>query len=248
MPHLGYGVAQVQSDGLSVLPELLARISPLGWAHILLTGEHRWSRTVADTPYSVIWHSAVVDPEMSHLLDPCSWRACLSAIRSSLRQRAPHARPLIAGESFPCAHPEQGLQASRRCYALSRATAGKPRREPGEPGIMGEEEGAALSPLLLGALRRDALRRRWPRERHRRSRRARAVKAPARASVLARQLSRGFAVEKGDRSRLAYASGRGGENFRPVARIGSSSPVCLHGPMGSLRRLGGGRRMRSLRP
>ena len=54
MLHLGYGVAQVQSDGLSVLPELPGRISPLGWAHILLTGEHRWSRTEADTPYSVI--------------------------------------------------------------------------------------------------------------------------------------------------------------------------------------------------
>ncbi|UBR49751.1 Tn3 family transposase [Halomonas sp. FeN2] len=23
-------------------PELLAHISPLGWAHILLTGEYRW--------------------------------------------------------------------------------------------------------------------------------------------------------------------------------------------------------------
>ena len=39
---------------LSVPPELLAHISPLGWAHILLTGEYRWPRTVADTPYSVI--------------------------------------------------------------------------------------------------------------------------------------------------------------------------------------------------
>ena len=54
MLHLGYGVAQVQSDGLSVLSELLACISPLGWAHILLTGEHRWPRMMADTPYSVI--------------------------------------------------------------------------------------------------------------------------------------------------------------------------------------------------
>ena len=52
--HLGHAVAQRQSDGLSVPPELLAHISPLGWAHILLTGEYRWPRTVADTPYSVI--------------------------------------------------------------------------------------------------------------------------------------------------------------------------------------------------
>ena len=47
--HLGHAVAQRQSDGLSVPPELLAHISPLGWAHILLTGEYRWPRTVADT-------------------------------------------------------------------------------------------------------------------------------------------------------------------------------------------------------
>ena len=52
--HLGHAVAQRQSDGLSVPPEFLAHISPLGWAHILLTGEYRWPRTVADTPYSVI--------------------------------------------------------------------------------------------------------------------------------------------------------------------------------------------------
>ena len=52
--HLGHAVVQRQSDGLSVSPELLAHISLLGWAHILLTGEYRWPRTVADTPYSVI--------------------------------------------------------------------------------------------------------------------------------------------------------------------------------------------------
>ena len=38
--HLGHAVAQRQSDGLSVPPELLTPISPLGWAHILLTGEY----------------------------------------------------------------------------------------------------------------------------------------------------------------------------------------------------------------
>ena len=48
--HLGHAVAQRHSDGLSVPPELLAHISPLGWAHILLTGEYRWPRTVPDTP------------------------------------------------------------------------------------------------------------------------------------------------------------------------------------------------------
>ncbi len=48
--HLGHAVAQRQRDGLSIPPELLAHISPLGWAHILPTGEYRWPKTVADTP------------------------------------------------------------------------------------------------------------------------------------------------------------------------------------------------------
>ena len=44
-------VAQIAlAMAMGVPPELLAHISPLGWAHILLTGEYRWPRTVADTP------------------------------------------------------------------------------------------------------------------------------------------------------------------------------------------------------
>ena len=43
---LGHAVAQRQSDGLSVPPELRTHISTLGWAHILLTanidGRERW--------------------------------------------------------------------------------------------------------------------------------------------------------------------------------------------------------------
>ncbi|MFK8050291.1 MAG: Tn3 family transposase [Halioglobus sp.] len=42
--HLGHAVAQRQERGLPVPPELLPHISPLGWAHILLTGEYRWPR------------------------------------------------------------------------------------------------------------------------------------------------------------------------------------------------------------
>ena len=40
--HLGEAVRQRKHAGLTVEPELLAHISPLGWAHILLTGEYRW--------------------------------------------------------------------------------------------------------------------------------------------------------------------------------------------------------------
>jgi TnpA family transposase len=42
--HLGHAVAKRQKAGLDVPPELLAHISPLGWAHILLTGEYRWPK------------------------------------------------------------------------------------------------------------------------------------------------------------------------------------------------------------
>ena len=40
--HLGEAVVQRIHAGLMVEPELLAHISPLGWAHIVLTGEYRW--------------------------------------------------------------------------------------------------------------------------------------------------------------------------------------------------------------
>ena len=42
--HLGEAVRQRKHAGLTVEPELLAHISPLGWAHILLTGEYRWPK------------------------------------------------------------------------------------------------------------------------------------------------------------------------------------------------------------
>ena len=40
--HLGHAVAARKRGGLDCSPELLSHISPLGWAHILLTGEYRW--------------------------------------------------------------------------------------------------------------------------------------------------------------------------------------------------------------
>jgi TnpA family transposase len=40
--HLGQAVTQRRDAGLAVPPELLPHISPLGWGHILLTGEYRW--------------------------------------------------------------------------------------------------------------------------------------------------------------------------------------------------------------
>ena len=42
--RLGEAVRQRKRAGLPVEPELLAHISPLGWGHILLTGEYRWPR------------------------------------------------------------------------------------------------------------------------------------------------------------------------------------------------------------
>ncbi len=40
--QLGYAVAQREKDELETPAYLLAHISPLGWAHIVLTGEYRW--------------------------------------------------------------------------------------------------------------------------------------------------------------------------------------------------------------
>lgn len=40
--HLGHAVTARMHAGLDCSSQLLAHISPLGWAHILLTGEYRW--------------------------------------------------------------------------------------------------------------------------------------------------------------------------------------------------------------
>lgn len=42
--HLGKAINQRKLSGLNCEPELLTHISPLGWAHILLTGEYRWPK------------------------------------------------------------------------------------------------------------------------------------------------------------------------------------------------------------
>ena len=42
--HLDEAVRERKHAGLTVEPELIAHISPLEWAHILLTGEYRWPK------------------------------------------------------------------------------------------------------------------------------------------------------------------------------------------------------------
>jgi len=42
--HLGQAVANRQREGLDCPLNFLAHISPLGWAHILLTGEYIWRK------------------------------------------------------------------------------------------------------------------------------------------------------------------------------------------------------------
>ena len=42
--QLGKAVAQRKRAGLDCSAALLAHISPLGWAHILITGEYRWPK------------------------------------------------------------------------------------------------------------------------------------------------------------------------------------------------------------
>jgi TnpA family transposase len=42
--HLGQAAAKRKQEGQSTQADLLAHISPLGWAHILLTGEYMWPK------------------------------------------------------------------------------------------------------------------------------------------------------------------------------------------------------------
>ena len=43
--HLGNAVVRRRRAGFSAPKDLLAHISPLGWAHFLLTGEYRWRKS-----------------------------------------------------------------------------------------------------------------------------------------------------------------------------------------------------------
>ena len=42
--HLGHAVDRRRRAGLDCSTNMLAHISPLGWAHILLAGEYRWGK------------------------------------------------------------------------------------------------------------------------------------------------------------------------------------------------------------
>lgn len=48
--HLGLAVEKRRKAGLEVDPALLKHVSPLGWAHILLTGEYRWAKKRLQNP------------------------------------------------------------------------------------------------------------------------------------------------------------------------------------------------------
>lgn len=47
--HLGQATNARNRAGLNCSPQLLSHISPLGWAHILLTGEYRWKKQTQKT-------------------------------------------------------------------------------------------------------------------------------------------------------------------------------------------------------
>lgn len=45
--HLGHAVEARRREGLDTSDHLIAHVSPLGWAHILLTGEYLWPKDTA---------------------------------------------------------------------------------------------------------------------------------------------------------------------------------------------------------
>jgi TnpA family transposase len=42
--QIGKAISRRKREGLSCPPELLPHMSPLGWGHILITGEYRWPK------------------------------------------------------------------------------------------------------------------------------------------------------------------------------------------------------------
>lgn len=49
--QLGQAAAAREQEGLECSPHLMTHISPLGWAHILLTGEYRWRASTTQKPW-----------------------------------------------------------------------------------------------------------------------------------------------------------------------------------------------------
>ena len=64
----GEAVKPGKHAGLAVEPEILAHVSPLGWAHILLTGEYRWPKRRYPT-YRMILPPTGVDPLPRPVID-----------------------------------------------------------------------------------------------------------------------------------------------------------------------------------
>ncbi len=84
--HLGHAVEARRSEGLDTPDHLLAHILPLGWAHILLTGEYLWPKDVS--AWGVIPPPAGTDPSLAtarRIIE--AWRADYNTVRphSSLR-------------------------------------------------------------------------------------------------------------------------------------------------------------------
>jgi TnpA family transposase len=40
--HLGRVIQDMRQNGITISPEQLAHLSPLGWEHIILTGYYKW--------------------------------------------------------------------------------------------------------------------------------------------------------------------------------------------------------------
>ncbi|MBV9357438.1 MAG: Tn3 family transposase [Chloroflexi bacterium] len=48
--HLEQAIDTLRAAGLNISEELLTHLSPLGWEHIVLTGEYRWTSDSARRP------------------------------------------------------------------------------------------------------------------------------------------------------------------------------------------------------
>ncbi|WVX49881.1 Tn3 family transposase ISRsp12 [Roseobacter fucihabitans] len=48
--QLGQVIAKRRQTGIYDPEDLLSHVSPLGWAHILITGEYRWPKTTPKIP------------------------------------------------------------------------------------------------------------------------------------------------------------------------------------------------------
>ena len=126
----GHAVRERELAGLDTPSDLFVHVSPLGWAHVPLTGERRWRRTMASRAWRTFSPSTGIDPFSLASFLPCF--ACMfSPVEQGSRSRINHGPRMQesgagndhAGCSGACAETKSGISGIKNKLALTTSSA-----------------------------------------------------------------------------------------------------------------------------